>query len=122
MATTGTGDAAEPSNTLRAAREDHDSVVNLTRELVRIPSRAGTDPYGPVLERMSAWLAGHRLTPRLLSAAGRGTVAMICEVNGSQPGPRDVLDACLDTCQRRRCAGVHDSDEHLVAQGTAVTG
>jgi Carbamoyltransferase C-terminus len=43
MATTGTGDAAEPSSTLRAAREDHDSVVNLTRELVRIPSRAGTD-------------------------------------------------------------------------------
>jgi Carbamoyltransferase C-terminus len=43
MPTTGTGDAAEPSSTLRAAREDHDSVVNLTRDLVRIPSRAGTD-------------------------------------------------------------------------------
>jgi succinyl-diaminopimelate desuccinylase len=101
---------------------DHDSVVNLTRELVRIPSKAGTDPYGSVLERMSAWLAGHGLTPRLLSAPGIGTVAMVCEVNGSQPGPRDVLDACLDTRRRRRCAGVHDSDEHLVAQGTAVTG
>jgi succinyl-diaminopimelate desuccinylase len=97
MATTGTGDAAEPSSTLGAAVDDHDSVVNLTRDLVRIPSRAGTDPYGPVLERMSAWLAGHGLTPRLLSAPGRGTVAMVCEINGSQPGPRYVLDACLDT-------------------------
>src|ERR1039458_10548016 len=97
MATTGTGDAAEPSSTLGAAVDDHDSVVNLTRDLVRIPSRAGTDPYGPVLECMSAWLAGHGLTPRLLSAPGGGTVAMVCEINGSQPGPRYVLDACLDT-------------------------
>ena len=97
MATTETGDAAEPRSTLRAAREDHDSVVNLTRELVRIPSRAGTDPYRPVLECMSAWLAGHGLTPRLLSAPGGETVAMVCEINGSQPGPRYVLDACLDT-------------------------
>src|ERR1022692_776734 len=97
MATTGTGDAAEPSSTLGAAVDDHDSVVNLTRDLVRIPSRAGTDPYGPVLECMSAWLAGHGLTPRLLSAPGGETVAMVCEINGGQPGPRYVLDACLDT-------------------------
>src|ERR1019366_4391652 len=97
MATTGTGDAAEPSSTLGAAVGDHDSVVNLTRDLVRIPSRAGTDPYGPVLECMSAWLAGHGLTPRLLSAPGGETGAMVCEIDGSQPGRRYVLDACLDT-------------------------
>jgi hypothetical protein len=32
---------------LRAAREDHDSAVELTRRLVRIPSRGGLDPYEP---------------------------------------------------------------------------
>jgi succinyl-diaminopimelate desuccinylase len=32
-------------DTLRAAREDCDAVVKLTRDLVRIPSRGGIDPY-----------------------------------------------------------------------------
>ena len=58
-------------DTLQAAREDYDAVVTLTRDLVRIPSRGGIDPYEPVLTCMAAWLAGH--------------------------GPRFVLDACLDT-------------------------
>src|SRR5712691_8386067 len=39
---------AEADGASRAAWEDHDSVVKLTRELVRIPSRAGADAYGPV--------------------------------------------------------------------------
>ena len=39
---------------MRAAHEDHDSVVKLTRELVRIPSRGGVDPYDQVLDYMSA--------------------------------------------------------------------
>lgn len=90
-------EAPTPGGTLQSALEDHDSVVELTRELVRIPSRAGADSYGPVLECMSAWLNGHGLKPRLLSALGGETVAMMCEINGGQPGPRYVLDACLDT-------------------------
>jgi succinyl-diaminopimelate desuccinylase len=79
------------------AGEDHDSVVKLTCELVQIPSRADTDPYGPVLECMSSWLTGHGMRPRRLSAPGGETVAMVCEIAGGQPGPRYVLDACLDT-------------------------
>jgi succinyl-diaminopimelate desuccinylase len=90
-------EAPIPGGTLEAALEDHDSVVKLTRELVRIPSRAGTDPYGPVLECMSAWLSGHGLKPRLLSTPGGETVAMMCEISGGRSGPRYVLDACLDT-------------------------
>jgi succinyl-diaminopimelate desuccinylase len=82
---------------LRAAQEDYDSVVNLTRELVRIPSRGGTDPYEPVVECMSAWLTGRGLNPRLLSAPDGQTVAMVCEITSGRPGPRYVLDACLDT-------------------------
>jgi succinyl-diaminopimelate desuccinylase len=87
----------EPAAALRVAREDRDSVVGLTRELVRIPSRAGTDPYGPVLGCMSSWLAGHGMLPRRLPGPGGDTVALVCEITGGRPGPRYVLDACLDT-------------------------
>ncbi len=92
-----TWDTAETADVLRAAREDHDSVVTLARELVRIPSRAGADPYGPVLECMSAWLDAHGLAPRRLAGPGGETAALVCEVAGDRPGPRYVLDACLDT-------------------------
>jgi succinyl-diaminopimelate desuccinylase len=81
----------------RAAREDHGSVVKLTRELVRIPSRAGADSYGPVLDCMSSWLASHGMTARRLCAPDGEPVALVCEIAGRQPGPRYVLDACLDT-------------------------
>ena len=56
--------SAEIVGVLRSAREDHDTVVALARDLVRIPSRAGADPYGPVLDCMSAWLTSHGLEPR----------------------------------------------------------
>jgi succinyl-diaminopimelate desuccinylase len=87
----------EPGVALGAAREDCDSVVELTRRLVRVPSRAGIDPYGPVLECMSGWLDRHGLRPRQLPSAGGETVAMVCEIAGGRAGPRYVLDACLDT-------------------------
>lgn len=46
---------------------------------------------------MSAWLDGHRLRPQQLPAAGGESVAMVCEITGGRPGPRYVLDVCLDT-------------------------
>jgi succinyl-diaminopimelate desuccinylase len=82
---------------LRAAREDFDTVVELTGRLVRIPSRGGIDPYGPVLECMSAWLGEHGLACRQMAGPGGVPVALTCEVPGGRPGPRFVLDACLDT-------------------------
>jgi succinyl-diaminopimelate desuccinylase len=82
---------------LRAAREDYDAVVKLTRELVRVPSRGGIDPYDPVLECMAAWLGEHGLASRRLAGPGGATVALTCEVPGGRAGPRYVLDACLDT-------------------------
>jgi succinyl-diaminopimelate desuccinylase len=83
--------------TLQAAREDHAAVVKLTRELVRVPSRGGIDSYDPVLECMAAWLGERGLTCRRLAGPGGATVALTCEVGGNRPGPRYVLDACLDT-------------------------
>ena len=55
---------------LRAAREDYHAVVKLTRELVRVPSRGGIDPYDPVLECMAAWLGEHGLACRRLARPG----------------------------------------------------
>ncbi len=91
-----TATAISMSSLLRDAHRDHRAVVGLARELIRIPSRAGADPCGPVLDAMSAWLVGQGLMPRLLTGPGGEAVALVCEV-GSGRGPRYVLDACLDT-------------------------
>lgn len=82
---------------LRAAREGYDAVVKLTRRLMRVPSRGGIDPFRPVLECMSAWLSECGLACRRLAGPGEATVALTCEVPGGRPGPRFVLDTCLDT-------------------------
>jgi succinyl-diaminopimelate desuccinylase len=82
---------------LAAAKQDHESVIELTRELVAIPSRGGIDSYDPVIQRLSAWLVQRHLRARVLSDSTGATVGLTCEVTGSRPGPRWVLDACLDT-------------------------
>lgn len=81
----------------RVARADQESVLELARDLVRIPSRGGVDPYDPVLECMASWLDAHGLECRHLVDPRGATVALACDVTGSGPGPRYVLDACLDT-------------------------
>ncbi|SPL89474.1 Acetylornithine deacetylase [[Actinomadura] parvosata subsp. kistnae] len=92
------GDAGGgPVDPVRAAHQDHDSVVELTRELVRVPSRGGIDAYEPVLDHMAGWLAAHGLPCAHLAGPGGGVVALVCEVAGDAPGPCYVLDACLDT-------------------------
>ncbi len=88
---------ADATGLLHAAAVDQAGVVDLTRELVRIPSRGGVDSYEPVLDRMSAWLHGRKLVSRRLAGPAGATVALVCEVHGHGPGPRYVLNACLDT-------------------------
>jgi succinyl-diaminopimelate desuccinylase len=82
---------------LTAAKKDHDSVVKLVCDLVAIPSRGGIDSYGPSLEHVEAWLAAHGLAATTVRDSTGAAVAPTCEVVGTQPGPRWVLDACLDT-------------------------
>ncbi|RBQ18649.1 M20 family peptidase [Spongiactinospora rosea] len=82
---------------LKFAADDRDSVIALTHDLVRLPSRGGIDSYGPVLECMEAWLHGHGLPTRRLTGTGGEPVALVSEVVGDPAGPRYVLDACLDT-------------------------
>jgi succinyl-diaminopimelate desuccinylase len=82
---------------LAAAKEDHESVIELTRDLVTIPSRGGIDPYEPVLDRISHWLAQHRVPVSVLKDGTGAIVGLTCEISGCRPGLRWVLDACLDT-------------------------
>ncbi|WP_242905656.1 M20 family metallopeptidase [Actinomadura terrae] len=82
---------------LKLAADDRDSVIALTGELVRLPSRGGIDSYDPVLERMETWLESHGLPTRRLTDADGATVALVSEITGDPAGPRYVLDACLDT-------------------------
>ncbi len=82
---------------LAQAKDDLDSVLALTQSLVRIPSRAGIDPYAPIITALSTWMNGHGITPRILNDASGAPVAVTAEVTGAYPGPRWVLDACLDT-------------------------
>ncbi|MGH3564867.1 MAG: M20 family metallopeptidase [Pseudonocardia sp.] len=80
-----------------AAKEDHESVIELTRDLVTLPSRGGIDLYEPVLDRLRAWLTQRNLPTTVLRDKTGATVGLTCEVTGTHPGPRWVLDACLDT-------------------------
>jgi succinyl-diaminopimelate desuccinylase len=85
------------ANTLALAEEDHKSVIELTRDLVAIPSRGGVDPYEPVLDRIAGWLDHHGLPAAVLKNNTGATVGLTSEIRGSRPGRRWVLDACLDT-------------------------
>jgi succinyl-diaminopimelate desuccinylase len=80
-----------------AAEQDHSSVIELTRDMVALPSRGGIDPCQPVLDRVRSWLKQHDLTATVLTDDTGTAVALTCEVVGARPGPRWVLDACLDT-------------------------
>ncbi|MGH3829564.1 MAG: M20 family metallopeptidase [Pseudonocardiaceae bacterium] len=82
---------------LAAAKEDHSAVVELTRALVRIPTRAGIDPYDPIVDLLSSWMSQHGLATTLLRDGTGATVGLTTEIRDEHPGPRWVLDACLDS-------------------------
>jgi succinyl-diaminopimelate desuccinylase len=80
-----------------AADADHQSVIELVRRLVQTPSRGGIDPYEPVLELVEGWLHERGLRPWRLRDDNGTPVGLACDVEGAQPGPCYVLDACVDT-------------------------
>lgn len=86
-----------PHEAQAAAKEDHNSVLDLTRRLVAVPSRGGIDPYEPVLDVMRDWLRQHGLTATVLTDTTNAVVGLTTEIHGAHPGPRWVLNACLDT-------------------------
>jgi succinyl-diaminopimelate desuccinylase len=71
------------------------SIITMIRDLVQIPSRGGVDRPEPIVGFIEDWLGEHGLRSRVLSEQD-GIVGVTCDVRGD-PGPRYVLDACVDT-------------------------
>ncbi|MFJ8852322.1 M20 family metallopeptidase [Streptomyces sp. NPDC102437] len=73
------------------------SVVGLAQELIRRPSRAGIDDYGPVLGVLEDWLTTRSLPHRRLHDGAGALVGLLVEIPGGRPGSWWALDACVDT-------------------------
>ncbi|MGW6454681.1 M20 family metallopeptidase [Streptomyces sp. NPDC055078] len=73
------------------------SVVELAREMIRRPSRAGIDDYGPVLGVLEDWLTTHGLPHRRLHDGSGQLGGLLVEIPGGRPGKWWTLDACVDT-------------------------
>lgn len=81
----------------QAAQARTTSVVELAQELIRRPSRAGIDDYGPVLGVLEDWLTTRSLPHRRLHDGAGALVGLLVEIPGGQPGSWWTLDACVDT-------------------------
>jgi succinyl-diaminopimelate desuccinylase len=68
-------------------------------DLIQIPSRGGRDPAGPILNYIERWLHDHGLSKarKLRYPGSADAVGIVCDVESDRPGPRYVLDACVDT-------------------------
>lgn len=73
-----------------------DSIIDLTRRLVAIPSRAGIDAYDPIVALARRWLRDNKVPSKLLRQ-GKHTVGLAAIVEGAQDGPVYMLNATLDT-------------------------
>ncbi|MDF2264908.1 M20/M25/M40 family metallo-hydrolase [Streptomyces coacervatus] len=76
---------------------EYTEVIELAQALIRRPSRAGIDDYGPVLAALEDWLGARDLPYRRLYDDEGLPVALLVEVAGGRPGPWWALDACVDT-------------------------
>lgn len=72
-----------------------DSIVRFIRELVRIPTRAGIDEYGPLIGTMTRWFDAHGVPYRILSEDGQ-EVGLVVRI-GAAAGPTYLLNATIDT-------------------------
>lgn len=72
-----------------------ESIVELARALIRIPSQGGIDPPDAIVETVCAWLADRRMASQLVRDPS-GSVVGVSHTIGSGP-PRYCLNACLDT-------------------------
>ncbi len=74
-----------------------DSVLDLARRLVRVPSRGGTDPAAPIVEVVAEWLVAHGIPALLLHDSERLLVGVRASAVNCRSGPLYVLNAPLDT-------------------------
>lgn len=84
---------------------DLDSIIAFLKQLVAIPSRAGIDPYEPILELVRKWGTARNIPFQPLKDKAGETVALLCTIQGSRaslehanvPLPTYLLNATLDT-------------------------
>lgn len=74
------------------------SLVKLTRDLVRIPSRAGLDSCGPVFARIVDWLRARGIAAEILFDGDMPLVAL-ASVGEASAGPTYLLIATADTAE-----------------------
>jgi succinyl-diaminopimelate desuccinylase len=72
-----------------------ESVVELARTLIGIPSQGGIDPPGPIIDRLGGWLADRALDPEVLRSDDDAPVGLCVTLGRGRP--RYCLNACLDT-------------------------
>lgn len=74
-----------------------DSIVDLTRDLVRIPSRAERDERDEIIGSLGSWLGGRGAPVDVLTDPDGRDVALLVTVDSGRPGPAVALNACADT-------------------------
>lgn len=72
-----------------------ESIIQLTQQLVRAPSRGGIDPYAPAASVVQRWLAGQGIESQELRDEHGALVGVRARVG--EGGPCYVLNATLDT-------------------------
>lgn len=82
-------------------RSEVRSIVRLTQELVRIPSRAAIDRYDDIISHLESWLRHHGIkSERLQIKPRRGrkrNLGLTAILGQPQRGPMYALDATIDT-------------------------
>jgi succinyl-diaminopimelate desuccinylase len=73
-----------------------ESMMEMTRDLVRIPSRAGTDSYDPIVSGITRWLGDLGLPHEVRRNSSGTPVAVVSVIDDGHPGPTYVLDATFD--------------------------
>jgi succinyl-diaminopimelate desuccinylase len=74
-----------------------ESIIELIRTLVRIPSRAIEDDPGRICRCVEDWLNDRGMEVDVLTGRTGERLGIYCEVEGATPGRWTVLDATLDT-------------------------
>jgi succinyl-diaminopimelate desuccinylase len=77
-------------------RPEIDSIVELARTLIAVPSQGGIDAPDRIIEVVGQWLADNGLDPSPLHSADGDPVGVTVDI-GPGVGPRYCLNACLDT-------------------------
>ncbi|MGJ7512075.1 M20/M25/M40 family metallo-hydrolase [Variovorax sp. GT1P44] len=87
-----------PASTPSASAARHAAVIELTRELIRIPSENPPGDTRPMADAVAACLA-HPAISITLHEPQPGAVNLVAVLRGARPGPRLVLNGHLDTFQ-----------------------